>query len=139
MALTAFGIDSGIELVSVVVVLMHLRALVAGGEHDEWKERQALRIIAVCFYVLAVYVFIDVTLSIVFAVHPATSPAGVAISAVALIVMPTLAAAKRRVAVRLDTSGLIGPAILLRADAAETALCAVLSATTLLGARCRSL
>lgn len=133
VALTAFGIDSGIELVSAGVVLVRLRALLARGEPDEQKERRALRIVAVCFYALAAYVLIDATISLALRDRPATSPTGIAISAAALIVMPTLAAAKRRIAGGLDTSGLSGAAVLLRADAAETVLCAVLAATTLVG------
>jgi divalent metal cation (Fe/Co/Zn/Cd) transporter len=133
VALTAFGIDSGIELISATVVLVRLRALVAGSEPDERKERRALRIVAVCFFALAGYVVIDATISLALGERPAVSPAGVAISGAALIVMPTLAVAKRRIATRLDTGGLTGPAVLLRADAAETALCATLAATTLVG------
>lgn len=133
VALTAFGIDSGIELVSATVVLVRLRALVAGDEPDERKERRAMRVVAVCFYALAGYVAIDASISLAVGDRPAISPAGVAIAAAALIVMPSLAAAKRRIAGRLDSGGLTGPAALLRADAAETALCAVLAATTLVG------
>lgn len=133
VALTAFGIDSGIELVSATVVLVRLRALVAGGEPDDRKERRALRVVAVCFFALAGYVLIDASVSLAVGDRPAISPAGVAIAAAALIVMPTLAAAKRRIAVRLETGGLTGPAALLRADAAETALCAILAVTTLVG------
>jgi divalent metal cation (Fe/Co/Zn/Cd) transporter len=133
VALTAFGIDSGIELISAAVVLVRLRALLAQGEPDERKERRALRIVAVCFFALAAYVVIDATVNLAAGDHPAVSPAGIAVSVAALIVMPTLAAAKRRVAGRLDSDALPGAAALLRADAAETVLCAVLAATTLLG------
>lgn len=86
-----------------------------------------------CFYALAAYVVIDATISLVEADHPTVSRAGIAISAAALVVMPILAMAKRRAAGRLAANGFDGPAALLRADAAETALCAVLAATTLAG------
>ena len=133
VALTAFGIDSAIELVSAAVVLVRLRALLARGEPDERKERRALRIVAVCFFALAAYVIIDATVSLARGDHPAVSLAGIAISVAALVVMPTLAVAKHRVAGHLDRKSLPGAAALLRADAAETGLCAVLAATTLLG------
>lgn len=133
VALTAFGIDSGIELVSATVVVIRLRALIAGGEPDEAKERRALRVVAVCFYALTGYVVIDAAISLAVAEHPTVSPAGIAISVAALIVMPTLATAKRRVADRLAADEHNGPAALLGADAAETTLCAALAATTLAG------
>jgi len=133
VALTSFGIDSGIEFISAIVVAVRLRSLIASGEANEEKERRALKVVAVLFYVLAVYVLIDATLTLVLRDHPAVSPVGMAVSSAALIIMPLLAIGKRRVARRLDAVQLPGPAVLLRADSSETALCAVLSATTLLG------
>lgn len=133
VALTSFGIDSGIEFISAIVVAVRLRSLIASGEANEEKERRALRIIAVLFYVLAVYVLIDAALTLAVRDHPAVSPVGIAVTSTALIIMPTLAIAKHRVARRLDAVQLSGAAVLLRADSSETALCAVLSATTLLG------
>jgi divalent metal cation (Fe/Co/Zn/Cd) transporter len=133
VALTAFGIDSGIELVSAVVVLVRLRAMLARVEPDEHRERSALRSVAVCFYALATYVLIDATISLALRDRPAASPTGIGVSIAALVIMPTLAAVKRRIAGGLSTSGLPGAATLLRADAAETVLCAVLAVTTLVG------
>ncbi len=133
VALTSFGIDSGIEFISAIVVAVRLRSLIASGEANEEKERRALKVVAVLFYVLAVYVLIDATLTLALRDHPAVSPVGMAVSSAALIIMPLLAIGKRRVARRLDAVQLPGPALLLRADSSETALCAVLSATTLLG------
>jgi len=133
VALTSFGIDSGIEFISAIVVAVRLRSLIASGEANEEKERRALKVVAVLFYVLAVYVLIDATLTLALRDHPAVSPVGMAVSSAALIIMPLLAIGKRRVARRHDAVQLPGPALLLRADSSETALCAVLSATTLLG------
>jgi hypothetical protein len=56
LALTSFGFDSVIELVSATLVLRRLRAELAGGRTDELAERRVLRIIAVTFFVLAAYV-----------------------------------------------------------------------------------
>lgn len=122
----AVAVASGI---SATVVLLRLRSLVAGNEPNERKERRALQVVAVCFYALAVYVLVDAAISLALAEHPTTSPAGIAITAAALVVMPALAAAKHRISTQLDADA----ATVLRADAAETVLCAVLAATTLLG------
>src|SRR6185312_2474466 len=64
--------------------------------------------------------------------EPQTSPLGLAITALSLIVMPTLAFAKRRVAQNMGS-------VALKADAAETMLCTYLSAVVLLGLAANSL
>ena len=57
---------------------------------------------------------------------PERSPVGLVLVAVSVIVMPTLACAKRHVAAGLGS-------VALRADAAQTNLCTYLSAVVLLG------
>ncbi len=58
--------------------------------------------------------------------EPRQSSVGLAITALSLIVMPTLAWAKRGVAARMGS-------VALKADAAETQLCTYLSAVVLVG------
>jgi divalent metal cation (Fe/Co/Zn/Cd) transporter len=133
VALVAFGLDSAIEIVSATVVLLHLRALLRGDEPDEDRERRALRIIAVTFFALAAYVSVDAAAALIRREQPDSSPLGVAVTSAALVVMLLLARAKRATSGRLADSGQPASAALLSADAAETALCAVLSLATLLG------
>jgi divalent metal cation (Fe/Co/Zn/Cd) transporter len=133
VALVAFGLDSAIEIVSATVVLVHLRALLAGVEPDADRERRALRIIAVTFFLLAAYVSVDAAVTLVAAEHPRVSPVGLAVTATAVIVMPLLAWRKRQAAFALSSEGQAGSAALLIADSAETALCGVLSLATLIG------
>ncbi len=128
VALTGFGLDSGIEVASALIVLARLRAG-ADGEANETRERRALRAIAVTFFALAVYLTADGIHNLVTASRPDTSPAGIAISTAALVVMPVLARAKAAVGRRID--GPLGALVL--ADAAETWLCALLAAATLGG------
>ena len=64
--------------------------------------------------------------------HPEHSAVGLAITALSLVVMPTLAWAKRRVAAGLGS-------VALKADAAETQLCTYLSAVVLVGLAANSL
>jgi divalent metal cation (Fe/Co/Zn/Cd) transporter len=128
VVLTGFGLDSGIEVASALLVLHRL--LAAGhGEADEVRERRALRGIAVTFFALAVYLTTDGVHSLVTASRPDTSPAGIAISAAALVVMPVLARAKQATGRRIN--GPLGALVL--ADAAETRLCALLAVATLAG------
>ena len=136
IALMAFGADSGIEISSAVVVLARLRAMVNRAVPDEGRERQALRVIAVLFFTLAAYVLTAALIDLVNAHRPSENALGIATCIAALCVMPPLAIAKRRTSDRLRLAGASGIADLLRADAAETILCAALSLSTLIGVVC---
>ena len=133
VALVAFGLDSAIEVVSATVVLVPLRAVLAGAEPNAARRRRALRTIALTFFALAAYVTVDAVLTVLRADRPSASPLGLAVTSAALVVMPALAWAKRRTAKGLNAHGQEGSAVLLNADAAETLLCAVLSLATLIG------
>ncbi len=128
VVLTGFGLDSGIEVVSALIVLNRLRTTSRGEVHEE-RVRRALRAIAVTFFALAVYLTVDGIVSLATASRPDTSPTGIAISAAALVVMPALARAKGAIGHRID--GPLGALVL--ADAAETRLCALLAVATLGG------
>jgi predicted Co/Zn/Cd cation transporter (cation efflux family) len=123
LALTSFGFDSVIELVSASLVLGRLRAELRGGRANEQAERRVLRIIAITFFVLAAYVLAGSVIDLATQAHPERSPAGIGLTVASLLVMPVLGWRKRRVG-----SALRNP--LVQADAAETILCATLAATT---------
>ena len=126
IALTGFGFDSWIEVTAAAVVLRRLRAEVTGGAVDETKDRRALRVVAVTFFVLAAYVVVEGIRELVAGSEPSTSVVGIVLTALSAIVMPTLARLK----------GAAGKAMgsrLVMADAAETTLCAWLSVSTLVG------
>lgn len=120
-ALAAFGGDSAIELLSALVVLWRFRT-----HASEDAERRAARIAGGLLFGLAAYVVFASTISLLGYSEPQTSYLGMAVLAVAAIIMPWLAKEKRRLA------ALTGSAA-LRADAAESALCAYLSVIALIG------
>jgi divalent metal cation (Fe/Co/Zn/Cd) transporter len=122
VALTGFGLDSVIELASAAIVIWQLRGETAGQDRDT----RAVRLVGVTFFALAAYLTAEGITSLVTAARPAPSPAGLAITAAALVVMPTLAVAKRRTGRALGSRTLV-------ADSAETAFCAWTSAAALLG------
>ena len=126
VSLIGFGIDSGIESLSGVLVALRLSARLRSGETDEVKERRALRLVAVTFFLLAFYVTVDGIRSLVSADQPDSSMLGLVVLGASLVVMPLLAAAKRRVGLRLGDN-------LILADAAETRICVLLSVSTFLG------
>jgi divalent metal cation (Fe/Co/Zn/Cd) transporter len=125
VALLAFGIDSVIEFVAAFVVLQAFRAEQMGSA-VRGREQRALRVIGVTFFLLAAYIVADAAHTLIVASKPESSVAGVAVTAAALIVMPSLGALKRK------TGKGLGSRMLL-ADAAESLFCAYLSATVLVG------
>lgn len=126
LALVAFGFDSIIEVLSAFVVVWQFRGELRGG-YDHDRERRALRLISLTFFVLAAYVVIEAGRDLLLVDGEAgESVVGIALAALSLAVMPTLAWAKRRTARALGSPT-------LRADAQETLLCAWLSAALLAG------
>ena len=121
-ALLAFGGDSAIELLSGIVVLWGFRAHAA----HEQSEKHAARIAAVLLFTLAAYVFAASVMTLVGYSEPKTTYLGIAILIAAAAIMPWIAKEKRRL------SAITGSAA-LRADAAESALCAYLSLVALVG------
>lgn len=126
VSLVGFGVDSGIEVAAASVVLVRLVAETRGAEVDEAKERRALRFIAVTFFALALYVVAEGFRNLVTGEKPDASVVGVVLTAVSVVVMPTLARLKR------TTGEAIGSRLLVT-DAAETRLCAWLSVSTFAG------
>jgi divalent metal cation (Fe/Co/Zn/Cd) transporter len=121
-ALLAFGGDSAIELFSAIVVLWRFRAS-AGQEH---AERRAARIAGALLFVLAAYVAITSVASLLGYSESKPTLLGIAILVAAATVMPCFAKEKRRL------SGATA-SVALRADAAQSALCAYLSLIALAG------
>jgi divalent metal cation (Fe/Co/Zn/Cd) transporter len=121
-ALLAFGGDSAIELFSAVVVLWRFHANAA----QEHAERRASRIAGALLFALAAFVVASSVASLLRFSEPKPTALGITILVAAAVVMPWLAKEKRRL------SGATGSAA-LRADAAQSALCAYLSLIALAG------
>jgi hypothetical protein len=127
ISLIGFGLDSGIESASAVLVGLRLAGRLRHGEANEAKERRALKLVALTFFALAGYVIIEGIRSLVVGETPGHSTVGMVLLAMSIIVMPLLARAKRRVGEQMGGDPLI------LADAAETRICVLLSISTLLG------
>ena len=122
IALIGFGLDSVVEVSSALVIAWRLTR-----GASETAERRAVRLIALSFIAIALYVTADAVLKLLgIGEQPEQSVVGLAITALSLVVMPSLAWAKRRVAAGLGS-------VALKADAAETQLCTYLSAVVLIG------
>jgi divalent metal cation (Fe/Co/Zn/Cd) transporter len=121
-ALLAFGGDSAVELFSAVVVLWRFRARDA---HED-AERQAARVAAALLFALAAYVVITSVASLLGYSEPKLTILGIGVLIAAVVVMPWLAREKRRLSEPTASAA-------LRADAAQSALCAYLSLIALAG------
>ncbi|WP_333895097.1 cation diffusion facilitator family transporter [Mycolicibacterium gadium] len=126
VSVVGFGIDSAIESIAAVLVAIRLSARLRHGHADQRKERIALKLVASTFFLLAAYVTIEGIRSLINGEEPESSPLAIGLLVASIIVMPVLAAAKKKVGTRLKDN-------LILADAAETRICVLLSISTLLG------
>jgi divalent metal cation (Fe/Co/Zn/Cd) transporter len=125
-ALTGFGADSVIEVVSGAVLWWRLRAELGAAAVGPRVEARAARWAGALLLGLGAYIVIESGRRLLTHDRPRESLLGIALMVLSLIVMPLLARAKLRVARALDSQA-------LRADAHETIVCAWLSLTTLMG------
>ncbi|MEO8035957.1 MAG: cation transporter [Acidobacteriota bacterium] len=123
--LTAFGADSVIELLSGGVLLWRLHAE-GDRERTENVERRAAWLSAVLLVLLCLYILASSAVGLLRHVEPDASLLGIAVSAAAIVVMPLIAAWKRRINLVLQSGA-------LRADIAESVSCAYMAACVLLG------
>jgi divalent metal cation (Fe/Co/Zn/Cd) transporter len=121
-ALLAFGGDSAIELLSAIAVLWRFR----GHSVQEHAERRASRIAGILLLALAAYVVGVSSLTLLGYTEAKATYLGIAVLIAAAAIMPWLAREKRRL------SSATGSAA-LRADSAQSALCAYLSLIALVG------
>ena len=126
--LTAFGLDSVVELLSGVVLYRRLQVESRGApaEDVDRLEARTTAISAVLLILLCAFVVLTSLAGLLLRIEPDGSVLGIAISAIAVVAMPMLAWRKRRV-----NEVLASPS--LRADIAETLSCAYLAAVTLAG------
>ncbi|MFR9676201.1 cation transporter [Streptomyces sp. TR06-5] len=123
-ALVGFGLDSVIEVSSAAAVAWQFSA----GDHlvRETREKNALRIIAVSFFALALYVAFVSVRALADAEEAGRSVTGITLAAVSLAVMPFLSFAQRRAGRELGSASAV-------ADSRQTLLCTCLSAVLLVG------
>lgn len=121
IGLIGFGLDSCVEVMSAIVIIWQF----SGTAHEE-REQKALRLIAISFFALGVYVAAQSIANLVSGERPERSVSGIVLASLSLGVMPVLAAAKRRVGRAMASASVV-------ADSRQTALCTYLSAVLLAG------
>jgi divalent metal cation (Fe/Co/Zn/Cd) transporter len=126
--LTAFGIDSVIELITGGVLLWRLVTEARGGAlaRVERAENRAAWVTGIGLVLLCLYAVITGVTALLTRTEPDRSFAGIAIALVAVVGMPFLAHRKRAIAARIDSAA-------LRGDAACSITCAYMAGTLLVG------
>lgn len=127
IALVGFGLDSIVEMGSALIILWQFRHRM-----PEARERTALRLIAVSFFVLAAYVAFESVRSLLTGEAAEPSTVGIAVATLSLMVMPALSWAQRRTGRQLGSLTVV-------ADSKQTLLCTYLSAVLLVGLLLNSL
>ena len=126
-ALIGFGLDSVIEVASAGAVAWQF-----SGSDPKARERMALKVIAVSFFVLAAYVAVESARSLLGGESAEHSTVGIVLAAVSLVVMPVLSFAQRRAGRELGSASAV-------ADSKQTLLCTYLSGVLLIGLLLNSL
>lgn len=124
VALIGFGLDSVIEMASAAILLWRFRT--QSDANRESEERRAHRLAGGCLLALAAYVSIESLRALWSRAVPERSVPGIAITIAAIVVMPLLGRAKRRVARELGSGA-------LHIDSRQADFCAYLSAIVLVG------
>ena len=121
VALAGFGIDSLIEILASTVVVWQLR-----GTDASSRTRPALRVIAIAFALLALYIAVQSMIVLAAGDHPGRSVAGAVWLAVTALAMFALAYGKADTGRRLDN-------IVLRTEARITLIDGALATAVLVG------
>ena len=121
-ALLGFGGDSAVELLSAAVVLWRFYS----PSRREHSEQLAARIAGGLLFVLAAFVALTSVLALLGHVEARSSPIGIVMLILAALVMPWLAKQKRQLSAATASA-------VLRADAAESAVCGYMALIALVG------
>jgi divalent metal cation (Fe/Co/Zn/Cd) transporter len=123
IALIGFGIDSAIEAAAGLVVVWLFASPRAGSAS---AERRAQQLIAASFFLLAAYLAVEATRSLITGSEADASWVGIGLAAVTAPTMPLLARAKTRLGRQLGSQATVS-------EGAQTMLCAYLSVALLVG------
>jgi divalent metal cation (Fe/Co/Zn/Cd) transporter len=120
-ALIAFGLDSTIEVLSAAAVAWQFTRR----DPERW-EKGTLRVIAVAFFALALYVGASAVSTLLTGREAEHSTTGIVLTALSVMIMPFLSFAERRAGRELGSATAV-------ADSKQTLICSYLSAAVLVG------
>jgi len=96
VALAGFALDSFIEIFASIIVVWQLKGTTAA-HHEE----RAVRLIGIAFFLLAIYITVQIAVTLALDIRPDSSPLGIAWLAATTIVMFGLAVGKARTGAEL--------------------------------------
>jgi divalent metal cation (Fe/Co/Zn/Cd) transporter len=117
LALVGFGLDSVIDSAASVVLVWRFRVEGLRPHHAQRVERIAARAVGITLMVIALYIVAGSAHALAGGSSPETSAVGVVLAAISVIVLPTVAVWKIRLAGRLNSRALRGDGILTGAGA----------------------
>jgi len=123
IALVGFGADSLIEATSGLVVVWLFTGRRLGSQP---AERHAQQLVAASYVLLAAFILIEATRTLIGGHHPSASWIGIGLAAFTAPTMPLLARAKRQIGHRLNSSATVS-------EAEQNQICAYLSVALLVG------
>jgi divalent metal cation (Fe/Co/Zn/Cd) transporter len=123
IALVGFGLDSAIEGLASVIVIWRFTG---HRLFSDDAEQRAQRLVAVQFFLLAPYVAVESTRTLIDADHPEASWVGIGLAIGSLVLMPLLGIAKQRLATSLGSAATAG-------EGRQNMLCAYLAGALLVG------
>lgn len=125
LALFGFGLDSFVETISALGVLVMILRVQSGGEERRSRfETSALRVTGWCFLVLAAALVAGALLTLLTGATPETTLPGIVISTLSIFSMLWLVHAKRAIGRALDSAAIM-------ADAQCNAVCVSMSVVLL--------
>ena len=125
ISLVGFGLDSFIEVTSGATLLWRM-SVDEDAERREQNEKLSLRVVGICFIVLATYIAYEAISALFRKTASSHSIPGIVLACVSLVVMPVLSRAKKKVGNALGSAA-------MNADARQTDFCVYLSAILLAG------
>lgn len=123
IALLGFGLDSAIEGIASVIIIWRFTGSRTLSEHSELKAQKA---VATSFFLLAPYIAIEATRSLLTGEHPQTSIIGIGLTVSSVAIMPMLGIWKQRIGRQLDSEATVG-------EGKQNLICAYLAGAVLVG------
>lgn len=121
LGLIAWGLTSTVEGLASAIVIWRFTG---SRTHSETSERIAQKLVAISLYLLAAYIAVEAVRGLLGDHHTETSTVGIALTAGAILVMPLLGQAKKRLGAQLGSAATTG-------EGAQNNLCAMQSVAVL--------
>jgi divalent metal cation (Fe/Co/Zn/Cd) transporter len=122
IALVGFGADSATDGAASAVLVWRFHYERSGGQHVQLVERRAAKAVGTILILIGLYITASAIAALASHSGPDSSTVGVILTAASLLILPTLARAKLRLAAPLHSTALHGDGILSLGGAALAAV-----------------